>query len=65
MEVQTAVPPGLHRVSRTLCVMGSVNSLANKMDELAALAKNVKLYRERGEVVQGMQPIVLHRNLSN
>ncbi|XP_073668918.1 uncharacterized protein [Paramisgurnus dabryanus] len=28
------------------CVMGNVNSLANKMDEMAALVKNVKLYRE-------------------
>ena len=28
------------------CVMGNVNSLANKTVELAALVKNVKLYRE-------------------
>lgn len=26
--------------------MGNVNSLANKMDEMAALVRNVKLYRE-------------------
>ena len=28
------------------CVMGNVNSLTNKTDELAALVKNVRLYRE-------------------